>query len=245
MLEARDRVGGRTWSRTLANGALIEMGAEFILPGNIEVGRSPHELGLGLWDKGMRYGKREPRGGVGGDGRRARRGRRRGSRGAGGPRGQADRARAARLAADRRRRAGGDPRPAGDLLASRGDDVPAIDMAGLAHIDDEPAPSVAGGNQGLALGLAARLAGPVALRDPVEAVDWDSRGSGVRVLTAGGRTVEADGCVVAVPAERARPDSVRARAAGGQARGARPGALRPRRQALRAAGRAGRRRARS
>jgi len=61
VLEARDRVGGRTWSRTLPNGALIEMGAEFILPGNIEVERLAHELGLGVWDKGMRYGKREPR----------------------------------------------------------------------------------------------------------------------------------------------------------------------------------------
>ena len=34
MLEARDRVGGRVWSRTLENGAIVEMGAEFILPGN-------------------------------------------------------------------------------------------------------------------------------------------------------------------------------------------------------------------
>ena len=65
VLEARDRVGGRTCSRTLPNGALIEMGAEFILPGNTKVERLAHELGLGVWDKGMRYGKREPRGGVG------------------------------------------------------------------------------------------------------------------------------------------------------------------------------------
>ena len=32
MLEARDRVGGRVWSRELPNGAVIELGAEFILP---------------------------------------------------------------------------------------------------------------------------------------------------------------------------------------------------------------------
>ncbi len=40
------------------------MGAEFILPGNTEVAALASELGLGLWDKGMRYGEREPRGGT-------------------------------------------------------------------------------------------------------------------------------------------------------------------------------------
>ena len=34
VLEARDRVGGRVSSRRLENGAVIELGAEFILPGN-------------------------------------------------------------------------------------------------------------------------------------------------------------------------------------------------------------------
>ena len=199
MLEARDRVGGRTWSRTLPNGALIEMGAEFILPGNTEVERLAHELGLGVWDKGMRYGKREPRGGVG----------------------MTDAELADGVAAVGAALAALEGRPsARELLdslpiapgareailarleissASRADDVPAIDMDGLAHIDDEPAPSVAGGNQGLALGLAGRLPVPVALGDPVEAVDWDSTGGCGCGPPAAGR-VEADGCVVAVPA---------------------------------------------
>ena len=52
------------WSPRLDNGAVVEMGAEFILPGNTEVARLADELGLGLWDKGMRYGRREPRGGT-------------------------------------------------------------------------------------------------------------------------------------------------------------------------------------
>ena len=34
VLEARDRVGGRVWSQRLDNGALVEMGAEFVLPHN-------------------------------------------------------------------------------------------------------------------------------------------------------------------------------------------------------------------
>ncbi len=31
LLEARDRVGGRVWSRELDDGSIVEMGAEFIL----------------------------------------------------------------------------------------------------------------------------------------------------------------------------------------------------------------------
>ncbi len=63
VIEARDRVGGRVFSRTLPNGAVIEMGAEFILPGNTYIRERADQLGLGLWDKGVRYGRREARGG--------------------------------------------------------------------------------------------------------------------------------------------------------------------------------------
>jgi monoamine oxidase len=62
VLEARDRVGGRVWSRRLDNGAVVEMGAEFILPGNTAIRELVERFGLGLWEKGMRYGNREPRG---------------------------------------------------------------------------------------------------------------------------------------------------------------------------------------
>ena len=61
VLEARDRVGGRVWSRELPNGAVVEMGAEFILPGSSVTRELVGRLGLGLWDKGMRYGRREVR----------------------------------------------------------------------------------------------------------------------------------------------------------------------------------------
>ena len=63
VLEARDRVGGRVWSRELPDGAVVEMGAEFILPGNTLVEETARRLGLSLWEKGMAYGRREPRGG--------------------------------------------------------------------------------------------------------------------------------------------------------------------------------------
>ncbi|MGB0120938.1 MAG: FAD-dependent oxidoreductase, partial [Solirubrobacterales bacterium] len=47
VLEARDRVGGRTWSTRLGS-ATIEMGAEFILPGNTEARKLASDLGIAL-----------------------------------------------------------------------------------------------------------------------------------------------------------------------------------------------------
>jgi monoamine oxidase len=199
VLEARDRVGGRVWSRTLANGAVVEMGAEFILPGNTLVRELAERQGLGLWDKGMRYGEREPRGGIGVE---------------------PDALAEAVAAIDRMLAATPDDagRSAADLLdgldlepgaheaivarlevsaAAPATTVPASGLAGLAHIGADPAPSIAGGNQGLALSLAADLGSAVHLRAPVRTIDWGD--DGVRVGTDAGAT-EADACVVAVPA---------------------------------------------
>jgi monoamine oxidase len=82
--------------------------------------------------------------------------------------------------------------------ASSADSIPATDLLGLAHIDTRPAPSVAGGNQGLSLGLAARLGDAVRLGDPAALVEWGD--GGVRIETAGGHGCVADRCVIAVPA---------------------------------------------
>ena len=197
VLEARDRVGGRVWSRRLENGAVVEMGAEFILPGNTAIRALAERFGLGLWDKGMRYGRREPRGGKGATFAEIE---------------------AAAAAAERelersvgelsaRRLLDGLPIPAGarEALIARveissgnsADLVAARDLAGIAHVDDEPAPSIAGGNQSLPLALAESLGGAVRLRSPVERIAW--RADGVR-LRAAGAEIEADRCVVAVPA---------------------------------------------
>jgi monoamine oxidase len=198
VLEARDRVGGRTWSRRLPNGAVAEMGAEFILPGNTEIAALAEDLGLGLVDKGMRYGRREPRGGVKVT------------------EVELDTAVAAvETALDG---VDGDP-SAREFLhslaisegareviltraeissASSADEVPARDLKGIAHIGDEPSPGVAGGNQGLALALADRLGDRVRLGDPVDLVRWSA--SGVTVRTQSGLTSDADRCVIAVPA---------------------------------------------
>src|SRR5215210_3803525 len=62
VLEGRDRVGGRVSSVPFA-GAVVERGAEFILPGNDVVRATAERLRLRLVPKGMRYGDRTPVGG--------------------------------------------------------------------------------------------------------------------------------------------------------------------------------------
>jgi monoamine oxidase len=197
VLEARDRVGGRVWSRELDNGAVVEMGAEFILPGNTAIVELAERFGLGLWDKGMRYGRREPRGGP--------------------PVSAEELAHAV----DEVGRALASDAPdvsARELLeqleiapgareallarveissANSADVVAARDMAGIAHVDDEPAPSIAGGNQRLPLALAETLGPGLKLNAAVERVAWGD--DGVR-LTAAGAELTADACVIAVPA---------------------------------------------
>jgi len=63
VLEARDRVGGRVHSRRLDNGAVVELGAEFVLPGYDVLRETAARLGLELYEKGTLYGDREPRDG--------------------------------------------------------------------------------------------------------------------------------------------------------------------------------------
>ncbi len=198
MLEARFRVGGRTWSWELGNGAVIEMGAEFILPGNTEVASLASQLGLGFWDKGMRYGMREPRGGVDVTPEEF----------AIGVAAMADALEeiegevTARELLDSLAISAG----ARDVILARleisaaglADEVPATALLGLAHIGDEPAPSIAGGNQGIALALAGLLGERVRLGDAVIAITWGP--DGVHATTAAGHEAEADSAVIAVPA---------------------------------------------
>ncbi|MDH5334236.1 MAG: FAD-dependent oxidoreductase, partial [Thermoleophilia bacterium] len=173
VLEARDRVGGRVCSRELENGSIVELGAEFVLPGNDTVLAFAARFGLGLWDKGMRYGDREPRGGIGV------------SRAT-----LAEALTAVRLAL----RAGHAGVSAAELLdglaldagareairarvevssATTADRVDAAELAGLAAHSDDPAPSVAGGNQRIADALARELGAAVRLSSPVVRIAWD------------------------------------------------------------------------
>lgn len=60
VLEARERVGGRVWSTTLTNGAIVEMGAEWIMEGDSAIREIADRFDLTLVDTGASYGRREP-----------------------------------------------------------------------------------------------------------------------------------------------------------------------------------------
>lgn len=64
VLEARGRVGGRVWSRELDNGVTVEMGAEWIRPGEPTVKAMAALLGLRLVDVGVDFMVRDVVGGV-------------------------------------------------------------------------------------------------------------------------------------------------------------------------------------
>jgi monoamine oxidase len=80
--------------------------------------------------------------------------------------------------------------------AAAAETVAAHELAGLARISRDPCPSIAGGNQRLATGLADSLGSSMHLRSPVSRVTWDK---GVEV-SAAGTNLRADACVVSVPA---------------------------------------------
>jgi monoamine oxidase len=202
VLEARDRVGGRVWSKTLPNRAVVEMGAEYVLPGNTAVRELVERFGLGLWDKGMHYGWRDPRGGSGTTHEEL-----------GAAVEEAERVLAA---------GGGAGKSASEFLdgldippgareaivarveiscANTADRVAAAGLTGVAHIDREPSPSIAGGNQRLPLALADGLGNAVRLNAPVRAIRWPAGGgSGTVRVATDADAVEADIAVIAVPA---------------------------------------------
>jgi monoamine oxidase len=60
VLEARDRVGGRVWSVPFGDGAVVERGAEFILPGYDAMNALAARFGIPLVLKGTPYGRRVP-----------------------------------------------------------------------------------------------------------------------------------------------------------------------------------------
>ena len=198
--EARDRVGGRVWSHRLANGAVVEMGAEFLLPADGVVADLARRFGLGLWLKGMSYGDREPRGAIGVD--RASllaafevAGRALAMRPADAPS-----LSAASFLAGLEVDEGAREAILARLEISSANDADAVDagvLQGIAgHSEDESA-SIAMGNQRIALALAGELGDAVHLRSPVEGVGWSD--TGVRVRARAGE-VQGDVCVVSVPA---------------------------------------------
>jgi 4-methylaminobutanoate oxidase (methylamine-forming) len=202
VLEARERVGGRVWSTTLTNGAVVELGAEWIMPGDSEVRGLAERFGLTLAETGADYRRRE----------------------ATGPRAVTLDDQEAFLVAANLARAEIEPERAAHLSLGRfldevpGDDAARqvlklrlagtcardLDLITLLITDGEHAFAPGGGeyfrigegNQGLALAMAEAV-GDVRLGQCVEAVLRDDRGVAVRV---GSHEERADAVIVAVPA---------------------------------------------
>ena len=63
LFEARDRVGGRVWSRALENGEIVEMGGEWIASGQEAVLSLAARVGVDLVDPGIDFVTRDPVGG--------------------------------------------------------------------------------------------------------------------------------------------------------------------------------------
>lgn len=196
VFEARDRVGGRVHSRRLADGAVVELGAEFVLPGYEVLRETADRLGLALFEKGTLYGDREPRDGP--------------------PVTRAELAAAHEALRDPGggsvaqalerlvRSPGARAAVAARLAVSSGyelDDQAASVLAeGAAGFGDFPSHGVVGGNDRVALELAERLGSAVRTSTPVSRVAWSADGVVVRT---GADEVAADACVIATPAPHA------------------------------------------
>jgi Flavin containing amine oxidoreductase/NAD(P)-binding Rossmann-like domain len=193
VLEATERVGGRVWSVPFYGLGTVERGAEFVLPGESEIIGLVERFGLEVFEKGMLYANREPRG-VG-------------------PitteevRAGFDRLVAARVSGQTVAEALRDvPGPIAAALGTRAQISNAYDFGDLGveefftetgGINDLPTRTVLGGNMRIAECLASSLKDPVRLRTPATAVSHSD--GGVVISTSDGQ-LQADAAVVAVPA---------------------------------------------
>lgn len=196
VLEARDRVGGRVWSVPFGEGAVVERGAEFILPDYELMEALAARFGIPLVRKGTPYGRRVP---VGEEAVAVAELEAAFARiGHGQPAGAASVGEAVdaldlspRLAALLRTR----------VAISNGHPVDDLDVSVLAEsastFGDFDNFTLAGGNMRLAEALAAELGDAVHLSSPVRRVRWS--GSGVSVASDGAE-LDADAAVIAIPA---------------------------------------------
>ncbi len=195
VLEARDRVGGRVWSVPFGDGAVVERGAEFILPGYEMMQSLAARLGIPLVRKGTPYGRRIPVGAEAIDEAELEAAFERIGRDL--PAGAASVAEAVDalgleppLAALIRTRVEiSNGHPASDLNVS----VLAESASTFGDFENH---TLAGGNMRLADALAAELGDAVHLSSPVRRVRWSEAGVTVR---GEGLELEADAAVIAVP----------------------------------------------
>ncbi len=213
VLEARDRVGGRTWSHELANGTVVERGGEFIAPDDTVLRGLAADLGLELVPHGFSFDRRPLPGHAA-------------------PTDAELDAFSCVIA--QRTAALDDDAPASTVLT----DPSAVEAMALSRIETslsapladasarrlfadpahryDPAVRVRGGNQSVALELARRLGDRVHLRTPIVAVRH--AGGRATVVCADGAERHATAVIIAVPlpllleltVEPGLPDAVRA-----------------------------------
>ena len=201
VLEARDRVGGRVWSQELIAGrpdTVVERGAEFVLSGYDVMQEMAQRFDLPVAPSGMSYYVREPRH-------------------ASSPIAATEVAEAARSL--RPAAKGADSRvtlpdflrahlpdsAAAEVISARAaiswaapeDELSChVLLDSLASVQPMPTSRISGGNQGIALGLAASLGGRIHLGSPASAVH--ATDDAVRV-DVHGTSIDADAVVMAIP----------------------------------------------
>jgi monoamine oxidase len=200
VLEARDRVGGRTWSHALRDGTVVERGGEFIAPEQADIRRLCRTLGLELIPHGVGFDRRPTPDAP-----------------APTPDERAAVMDAARTRVAQRLQAGAPDFPADEAFPAPEQrtivqrnviarletslTVPLHELSARAVLGEDhaydPAVRVRGGNQGIALALADRLGTAVRLGTPVSGVDQDESGATVRC--GDGPPMRATAVVLAVP----------------------------------------------
>jgi len=204
VLEARDRVGGRTWSERLGNGEVTERGGEYIFPTEFAIRRLAAEIGVPIMSHNVRYGRRTVNGRVISFEELAETGDRVRSTLAqmlaDGETGVSlERAFAEALGADYRL----DPVYRRTTTSAAADPALVSAEAVLLHesstVDGyiEDGGRLVGGNQALSIELARRLGERVRLEHPVSGLDQSA--DGVQVLLSDGTRIDADAAVLAVP----------------------------------------------
>jgi monoamine oxidase len=199
VLEARDRVGGRTWSQAMPDGTVAERGGEFIAQSDEQIRGLCAELGLALAPHGFSFDRRAVPGRAPPTAE------------------EIEAATAAAAGYARERLAGGTPdfsfaeAFAGSggaesaafrrLTTSSTVDPARMSAAFLAAYGGhgyDPADRVAAGNDAVARALAARLGEPVRTTTPAAAIEH-ARAGRATVRTAGGEALTADVVILAVP----------------------------------------------
>ena len=204
VLEARDRVGGRTWSQQLDNGQVTERGGEYVFPTEFAIRRLSAELEVPLLTHNVRYGRRTMHGThqsvaemnetaallvttlrtmlADGATRVSVRDVHEAALGAGFESHHQYRRMSTSLAID----------PA---LASAEASLLHESAASGGYVED--AGRFLHGNQSLSIELARRLGDAVRLESPVAGVDQSA--TGVQVRLADGTTIDGDAAVISVP----------------------------------------------